>query len=81
MKDKVIRVVVHTGLDAYPMVVDDCPLNKREWKRGFKMGRSFACVFIDCYKCPHGTVITDEKSLNNGTTVIDGKILEVHCRG
>lgn len=81
MKEVVIKAVVHTGLDVYPIIVDNCPLNKRVWKSGSKKGQSYACVFDDCYKCPAGSVITDKKSFNNGTTVIDGKIREVHCCG
>lgn len=79
MKEPSIKVVVHTNLEAYPIIVHDCPLNKKIWKSGSRKGYSYACVFDDCYKCAFGTVITDNKSFNNGTTVIDGKIREVHC--
>jgi hypothetical protein len=79
MQEKVIKKVVETNLQAYPLIVYDCPLNKRIWKSGSKIGKSYACVFEDCYKCIFGEVVCDKKSFNNGTTIIDGKIREVHC--
>jgi hypothetical protein len=74
-----IKDVIHTNMENYPLIVENCPLNKRIWKKGFKVGQSFACVFEDCYKCIHGVVICDKKYFNNGNTIIDGKIQKVQC--
>lgn len=75
------KKVIHTNLDAYPIIVDNCPINIRTWKSGFKQGQSFASVFDDCWDCPHGQVIRDKKYFNDGGIVIDGKIMSVECNG
>jgi len=82
MNDKaIIKSVIHSGLDAYPIIVYDCPINRKVWKGGSKKGQSYACVFDDCYKCPFGEVVCERNFFNNGDTVIDGPIKEVRCRG
>ncbi len=75
------KPVIHSGLDAYPIIVDNCPIEKRKWKSGYKQGHSYASVFDDCYYCPFGEVIHDKKYFNNGETIINGGIRSVNCSG
>lgn len=75
------KPVIHSGLDAYPIIVDNCPIEKRKWKSGYKQGQSYASVFDDCYHCAFGEVICDKKYFNNGETIIDGAIRSVNCSG
>jgi len=75
------KPVVHSGLDAYPIIIDNCPIEKRKWKSGFKQGQSYASVFDDCYHCAFGEVVCDKKVFNDGETIIDGKIRSVNCSG
>lgn len=75
------KKVVHTNLEAYRIIVNNCPINIRTWKSGFKQGQSFASVIDDCWGCQYGQVIRDKKYFNSGDTVVDGKILEVQCNG
>lgn len=81
LKKSTNKPVVHSGLDAYPLIVDDCPIETRKWKSGYKQGKSYASVFHDCYDCPFGEVIRDKKYFNGGDTVIDGTIRSVDCNG
>lgn len=75
------KSVIHSGLDAYPFIVDNCPIDKRKWKSGYKQGQSYASVFEDCYNCPFGEVIHDKKYSNGGTTIINRAIRSVNCSG
>ncbi len=75
------KEVIHAGLQAYPIIVYDCPINKRQWKNGTKRGESFASVFDDCWDCPFGKVVRDKKYFWDGSVVIDAKILSVDCNG
>lgn len=75
------KPVIHSELDVYPIIVDNCPIDKRKWKSGYKQGQSYASVFDDCYNCPFGEVIHDKKYFNGGTTIINGAIRSVNCSG
>ncbi len=81
LKKSTNKPVIHSGLDAYPLIVEDCPTESRTWKSGYKQGKSYASVFHNCYDCPFGEVIHDKKYFNGGDTVIDGAIRSVDCRG
>lgn len=39
----------------YINYVDNCPLNKRAWKSGFKKGKSYADTDADCRECAYNT--------------------------
>ncbi len=71
---------VDTQLDFHPIIVEDCPLEKRIWKSGYKEGKSYADIFDDCWNCPFGKVIRAKKYFNNEETE-NGKILSVLCSG
>lgn len=74
------KKVLHSRLYGHPMV-DNCPLDKRVWKSGYKKGQSYALVEDDCWNCPFGEIIRKQKYYNNGMMVNEGKIREVYCSG
>ena len=74
-----IKKVLHPRSYKYP-TVDHCPIDKRVWKTGYKKGQSYASV-DDCWNCPFGEIISNQKYRNNGMMVIEGKIREVYCAG
>lgn len=66
----------------YANFVDNCPIEKRIWKTGFKQGQSCASVNEDCANCQYGEIIDDkvfcsghqkEEFYNLITTSIKGK--------
>lgn len=77
----IIKPIFHSLVDAYPIIVDNCPIEKRKWKSGFKQGKSYASVFDDCDHCTFGEVVHDKKYFNGGETIIDGAIRSVNCSG
>jgi methionine salvage enolase-phosphatase E1 len=74
------KKVTHSRLYKYP-TVDNCPIDKRVWKSGYKQGQSYASVDDDCWNCPFGEIIRKQKYFNNGMMVNEGKIQEVYCSG
>lgn len=72
------KEVIHSGLSAYPIIVNNCPLNKRIWKSGHKKGQSFASVFDDCGNCLFGEIRKQKKNFHNEETEC-GRILSVDC--
>lgn len=75
-----LKLVSDVGLTAYPIIVQDCPLEKRIWKSGKRSGQSYASVFDDCSICAFGRIIKEEKYFNNEKTDL-GKIRAVGCCG
>lgn len=55
--------------DNYLVFVNDCPINKRFWKSGYKQGKSYASLYEDCYSCPFGDIVYKDEQK------------EVHCFG
>lgn len=74
------KEAIHSGLSAYPIIVNDCPLNKRIWKSGYKKGQSFASVFDDCWDCLSGEVRKQKKNFHNEEMEC-GRIQSVDCWG
>jgi len=74
------KKVFHSRPYSYP-AVDNCPIDKRIWKSGYKKGQSYALVDDDCWNCPFGEVTRKQKYFNNGMMVNEGKIREVYCNG
>jgi hypothetical protein len=75
------KKVIRTGLYSHPIIVEDCPINKRVWKSGYKQGQSYASVDGDCWNCAFGEIFKKQKYVNSGMMVIEGKIHEVYCSG
>jgi len=71
--------VIDTNMNNHPLIVYDCPLNKRVWISGYKQGESYASVFQDCWDCTFGEIIRQVKSFSDREWTSEGKIIEVNC--
>ncbi len=79
-KLSVSKKAIYTNLSSFPIIVENCPIDKRTWKSGYKNGQSYACVLDDCYSCPFGEVRREKKYFYNEETE-SGRIRSVDCSG
>ncbi len=78
VKKKIINLDGFYG--DYP-IVDNCPINKKIYKSGYKKGQSYASACHDCWNCQFGNVISDKIYSYDGKKLFDCEIHEVYCSG